>query len=248
MPTLDEVDSLLFALGLDVSKQPRSIPAHSVYARLQRIVPGFGKAERELCEYLSILRNEELHTGGLPFETLKEVDWIGRYYAVCELLCNFLGRELSDYLGDDKAKSAGLLIQATTENIKKSVLDTIADRRRWFEQQTQEKQQELSARAELITKVSPAENSTARNCPACARPGILQGTLIMEHAPRYDDGQLLVNQELLATTFSCSSCELDLSTLGEIVHAGIEPRFAKDRTTSLHEMFEEELIDGYMNM
>ena len=218
-----------------------------MYTRLEKVVPNFGKEERALCEYLSLLRNEELHSGSLPFETLKEVKWIGQYYFTCKALCEFIGKTLEEYIGDDTAVTATHLIKATKENIKKSALDKIAKQRLWLQQQPPHEQQKRKLQAETFTKIGQSENSREYACPACSCPGILEGELAKEHEPKYTDEQLCVGQEFLATSFYCLSCELKLDSLGEIIHSGIEPRFAKTRTTSLHELFEEDFIDSYMN-
>ena len=251
-PTLNadprEVDNILYALEQKVSKQPRSLPAHAVYLRLERLVEGFGRRERELCEYLSLLRNEELHTGALPFDTLRQVTWIGRYYSVRKTLCEFMGKTLTDYLGDETAATAEQLIHATNEGVKKTVLDRVAGRRRAFQELSEQEQQEHRALAAIVGKASMAEGWTSSACPACASEGVLTGAVIREFDPEYVDGELVVKQELLASTFRCLACDLELASLGEIVQASMEPHFVQVQATSLHEMFEEDLLNGYMNM
>ena len=252
-PTLNadpgNVRNLLYALGFDISGQPRSVSAHSVYERLEMAIPDFGKAERKLCEYLGLLRNRDLHTADLSFENLQEGEWIGRYYSVCKVLCESIGKNLEEYLGDDTAITASSLIEANKKSIKKSALDKISKRRTWFGDHSEEKRQELEIRAGMITDIilKESDRATKNDCPACSCPGILIGTLAKEHRPRYDGEHIVIDQEFLATAFHCPACELKLTTLGEIVHADIEPRFSRSRFTSLHELFEPDLFDEYMN-
>ena len=68
-----------------LSPRPKSIPAHSVHLRLEKIVPGFSKAQREVCDFLALLRNQELHTSDLACVNLKESRWLPRYYEACKL-------------------------------------------------------------------------------------------------------------------------------------------------------------------
>src|SRR5271166_1503206 len=78
--------NLLYGFGFEISGQPRSLPAHSVYARLEKIVKGFEKPQRELCDFVGLLRNQELHTAEVPFEDLKASKWLPRYYEVAKIL------------------------------------------------------------------------------------------------------------------------------------------------------------------
>jgi hypothetical protein len=66
----------------------------------------FTKPRREFCDYFSNLRNQELHTSELPFESLSETKWLARCYDVCKVLCEHLGKALADLFGEE-ANSAG---------------------------------------------------------------------------------------------------------------------------------------------
>jgi hypothetical protein len=47
-------DNLLYAFGYQITASPRSLPAHSVYLRLEKILTDFGKPQRELCEFVAL--------------------------------------------------------------------------------------------------------------------------------------------------------------------------------------------------
>src|SRR5438128_2182406 len=51
--------NLFYALGLPGVEQPRSIPAHTVSARLERFIQGFGKPQGALFDYMALQRNIE---------------------------------------------------------------------------------------------------------------------------------------------------------------------------------------------
>src|ERR1041384_1852224 len=79
-----EGNNLLYAFGYELKGQPKSLPIHAVFLRLQQILPEtFTKPRREFCDYFSNLRNQELHTSELPFESLREANWLARCYDVC---------------------------------------------------------------------------------------------------------------------------------------------------------------------
>lgn len=67
--------NLLYGCGFDLTANPRSLPAHSVYLRLEKIVNGFGKMQRELCEFVALQRNGYLHTAQLPYDNLGTVSF-----------------------------------------------------------------------------------------------------------------------------------------------------------------------------
>jgi hypothetical protein len=83
-----EGNNLLYAFGYELKGQPKSLPIRAVFLRLQKILPEtFTKPRREFCDYFSNLRNQELHTSELPFESLREANWLARCYDVCLVLC-----------------------------------------------------------------------------------------------------------------------------------------------------------------
>lgn len=241
--------SLLYACGFPVTERPKSLPIHAVFIRLEKAVTGFGKTQRELCDYITYLRNEELHAAEVPFENLKESSWLPRYYDVCKILCVHLGKDLKELLGLNVAKSAERLIVGLSKDVESAVKGRIAEHRGTFQSKSAEEQETLrkEARRQQVT-LSWRPNMAACICPACEGPGALRGDLIKEMRPVYEDETLLVHRELLATGFRCSACELELKSLAEIAHSTIEPRFIKEIQTDLHEMFEPELEDEYMNM
>ncbi len=250
-PTLNadptDPNNLLFAIGFEIAGQPRSIPVHAVHLRLEKTVPGFGKVQRELCDYMAFLRNEELHSGELAFEGLKESKWLPRFYEVCKVLCESMGKTLADFTGSEIALSAERLITGQRREIESSVKSKIAAHRKVFSDKTPEDQSSARAIAEARAGLLRA-GLTLQDCPACGSKGLLRGELIKELKPRYEDELLLVAQEFLAVAFKCPVCDLAFQSLEEIAHSGIEPRFTQERATELHELFEPEYDGDYMNM
>jgi len=79
----DEGAHIIFAFGVGSPKLPKTIPIHSVYARLVKIFPAvFTKEHQDAADHLAKLRNEEMHTALLPFEGLSEAKWLSGYYDV----------------------------------------------------------------------------------------------------------------------------------------------------------------------
>jgi predicted RNA-binding Zn-ribbon protein involved in translation (DUF1610 family) len=239
--------NLLYAFGYDVVENPRSLPVHSVYGRLTTVVPGFTASQRALCDYLGLRRNVELHTGELGFAGVATGSWLPQYYEVCKLLAEFCGHTLEDLLGAEEAAVADQMITAFAATQKKAILDKVAKHKNDFQQRPLEEQQQLKLEASARMLVLGA-GQTQRICPACGSASLLRGRLIKTHEPVYADGALIVDEQYLADDFLCPACGLHLRTVAEIAHAGLDLHFTQQSTTDLHEEFQPEAEDDYMNM
>jgi hypothetical protein len=239
--------NLLYACGFEVAGQPRSLPIHSVLRRLEKTVPLFGKSQREVCDFLSLLRNQELHSAEQPFENLRESKWLPRFYEACKILCESMGKSLADFLGDEDASSAERLISGLEREIESSVRSRLAAHAKVFNEKPEEARQQLKVEAAGAVMRLPLGRAKER-CPACGVEGVVSGDLIKELPAVYADDQLLIDQEYIATAFECLACGLVLRSIEEVRSAGLEPRFSAQTATSLHELYEPEYYDEYDNM
>jgi hypothetical protein len=240
--------NLLYACGYEITQQPKSLPLHAVLLRLEKTVPGFGKVQRELCDYVALLRNDELHGTELPFAGLKESKWLPRYYEVCKVLCTFMEKSLPDLLGKEVAKSAEVLVKALDKELEAAVKSKVAAHKKVFTGKSAAEQKKLREQSEASAARYSMGTFSSHECPACGGKGMLGGVLIKELKPVYEGEMMSVDRELLAVVFKCFSCGLDLNSPDEIAHTSIEPRFTARTSTSLHEIFDPEEIDPYMNM
>src|SRR5262249_51384148 len=107
------MQNVLYALGYPAPKKgPKSIPAITVFEICKQVVPDFGPDEVALCESLANRRNEELHSGGIPFEQFATSDWVARFYNTCNKLVIFQKRSLADFLGPEETKVAKKIMVA----------------------------------------------------------------------------------------------------------------------------------------
>ncbi len=240
-------ESLLYACGVETTQQPKSLPLHAVLLRLEKIVPGFGSTQRELCDFLALLRNDEIHSGELPYERLPESKWLPRFYEVCRVLSAFVGKDLDDLLGPQLSKAADRLIDALLREAAKSVKGRIVKHAKEFAAKPETERRRLVAGADTKSRLLPPGLSSVA-CPACDSPALVSGDLIKELRPKYEGDNLVVDLEYLATGLRCPACDLQLHNVEEILHAGLEPRFLGQRATELHEFFEPDFYEEYMNM
>lgn len=238
--------NLLYAFGYNI-KEPRSIPLHSVFIRLEKIVDGFTKQHREFCDFMTILRNQELHTGELAFDNLAPSKWLARFYEVASVLCRFIDKSLEDYVGEELAESAQRMIEALNSADKKAVMDKIAAHAKVFLSKSSDEQKALRESADAAMKY-PFGDATRIPCPACNCPARGNGEWVRDSRPVYDEGQFYLERLFMVASLTCSACGLTLANHTEIHHAELEPRFTRYAPVDLHELFQQETGEDYNNM
>ena len=243
------MENIYFALGLKDVGSPRTVPLHSVFARCQTVVDGFEETHKKFCDFLGVQRNQELHTGHLPFENLKLQEWLASYYEVSEILCHHLDRDLESLLGPEEAGAAKELIRSSSEESGKAVLDSISAHKRVFDSKPDDEKMKL--RTDSYMQSVAAKYSTVlaelMTCPACDSTGVVTGRQIRSSRPYFDDERLLQEITCFSETFACGACGLNISSASSLRWSGIEPNFIITEETSLHELQEFEYYEEYMN-
>ena len=239
--------NLLYGFGFNVTAKPRSLPAHSVYLRLEKIVSGFSKPHRELCEFLSLQRNAHLHSAELPFDNLSPAKWLPRYYDTITVLNEYLGRSLEDFVGLEAAATATDLIKSLNEEVMKSVKEKTAAHAKVWSAKPKPEQQVL-AQAAFSATVHLGWGEVMRYCPVCSSNGTLSGTQVKEFPEKYENEELTVDVQFLASGFKCAACGLHLKGVEEIAHSDLDTHFIETRSTSLHELYEPQHYLEYDNM
>jgi hypothetical protein len=238
--------NVLYACGYAFAK-PRSLPAHSVYIRLEKIVDPFQKQHRELCEFLALQRNAHVHTADLPYENLGTEKWLARFYETVAIMHDFIGKPLDHFLGKQGAGMASELIKTLNEGVLSAVKAKIAAHQKVFEAKSaDEKKKLLDATSSIFAM--PSYNQHSCKCPACGGQGTITGVRFKELPEQYSDGELYNEVEYLGTSFQCRACELSLNSIEEIAHAGLPTHFTKVESTSLHDLYEPEHYQEYDNM
>lgn len=236
-------ENLLYGFGFQITAQPRSLPAHSVYIRLELAINDFGKRHRELCDFVALNRNAHLHTADLPFENLTPAKWLPRFYETAKVLNEYIGKNLLAFLGDDVSSSAEKLIKSLNKGILSSVMAQIAKHGKAFQSKSEDEQKQLIEASRLDFFVQGTGD-----CPACGARGALSGEKVKEFPAIFEEGELLVEIQYMTTGFKCNCCGFILKGVGEIAHAEIDTHFTKTISTSLHELYEPEFYQEYDNM
>ena len=238
-------EGIYYALGLETTGTPKTLPMHSVFQRCVDVVDGFETHHQRFCDFLGVQRNEELHTGGLPFEGLKLQDWLQNYYGVLEVLCRHLERGLDEILGSAEADAARELLKANQDGLLTVVRQSIADKKKEFDAKSEDERGQLNNWATGIARRVHRSNQRTQmvDCPVCASQGILSGRQIRGSRPYFEDDRLLEQVTCLADSFSCFACGLGLPTASQVQLSGVfEPHFSVDLETSLHDL---QIMDYY---
>jgi hypothetical protein len=240
--------NLLYAFGYELKGQPKSLPIHAVLLRLQKILPNsFSRPHREFCDFFANTRNQELHTTELPFESLTELKWLARFYDVCLVLCEHLGKEPQELLGDDQIKTAKDLVKALKSEKVGTVKKKIAAHATVFAEKVAEEKAQAIAHTKGISW-QWLKTSTRAPCPACGNDARLQGHVERISRPFYDGEGLKQEITVLADKLDCPVCNLNLSDIEELHIAELEPHFRYYEETELHEYHEYDHAQEYDNM
>ena len=236
--------NLFYGVGVIRTEQPKSLPIHAVYGRLVHLLDDFTGNHKSFCGEMANRRNTELHSSELPFNGLKTQSWLARYYEIAEVLCAATNHSLEDLL-DEETEGARTLIEASKGDGLGKVKARLAKHRAEFDQIPAEKQLALQYAAAAVSSAFP---DTITKCPACESEGRLEGTWFKEGKPRYENASLVSDVTYLSNMFRCSVCRLELHGEEDILFAELPPTFSTTVSTSLHEIFEPEFENEYLNM
>ncbi len=236
-----EGSHLLYACGFPHQKQPKTIPAHAVVKRLQRMYDQF-QPHAAVCEELFHVRNAELHSGSTRLNEMHESTWLGRFYGAVISLAEILGRSLDELLAPDEAAHALALAAAAVEENKKEVMDRIAGAKKAFDDLPDEER--MQKRARMLAALAYRLHAP---CPACGSAAALTGFVVSESRPHYDEG-LHVERVHAVDSLRCLACNLELRGVAECAAGGVQPRISVQVPTDIDEAHLDEEEMEYDNM
>lgn len=136
--------NIMYAFGFVQPGAPKSVPANTVFKRCAQVVEGFTEEDVKKATALIGMRNEELHSGGTPFEGLETRAWLVDYYRLCDLLLEHLDKDLAGLFDDEEAAAARRMIDAANEEILGDVRRAIAEKAKGWKSRD-EKDRDTSA-------------------------------------------------------------------------------------------------------
>jgi hypothetical protein len=215
-------ENLMYAFGLGQLRRPKSVPTATVFRRCAKIVEDFTEADVLGALSLVDLRNEELHSGGVPFEGLGTAAWLADYYRICQVLLRSLGRELDDLFGAEQAGAAQQMIAGAAEQLVSEVNESVALQRRMFEvlsarEQTKCRRAGVAWINERKAEAwAPHQIGKVVDCPSCGCPAWMTGEFVRSGEPVAEEDAIMQEIVKIPTRLECPVCGLEVSGHGRL--------------------------------
>jgi len=218
-------NNIYYALGhtpIEPKFIPRSIDISEVFKRLRAIVPDFTEEVHNFCSRHINLRNTELHSGSIPFDSLGTSSWISDFYRANQILLRSQRKDLAFLYGADEATTGTDLIKALEDKAAKAVLGTIESHKKAWKLKTPPEKELLSKQAETLASRHIGHRV---KCPACSNTGLLQGSPFGAPTQSLEDDVIVEHQSMLPSTFECNACGLKVSGYSKLNACGLGDAF-----------------------
>lgn len=225
-----------FALGHTPNLKkfkPKSIGTAEVLSRLQTIYPDF-KESADFCSLHTSMRNAELHSAEMPFESLRIADWQWKFYLACEILLKKFGAELEDLFSSEESAAAREHIKAAQDKAAKAVLGTVNSFSEVWKAKSQEEREKFSEQASIWAS---RQEGHVVICPSCACDSLIDGTPISAPRRNLDEDMVVETQAMAPSRFQCIACGLKINGLSHLIAAGIGDRFKMTATYAASDYF-----------
>ncbi|WP_426181867.1 hypothetical protein [Microbacterium sp. TWP3-1-2b2] len=231
--------SILDSLGYPDpnGKQAKSVPMHTVLARLPVVVEEFTPDRVAEFEYLMELRNAELHTAVVRLDEPVS-NWLPKLVRAIAPLATHLGVTVGTLLGEEVAELGQSYVDADDKKVLQDVRTRINAARQFWDRLTTDEQ---TAR---LPQVRNANNRRFQLCPACKCVMTLQSSAIRS-SPSYidEDGDRVTKVEYVVTGGVCQACGLELGSTAEVRSAGLAQAFHEIEIEEAYVEREPEYVD-----
>lgn len=239
-------NNIYFALGFSPTAKkfvPRSIDVSAAFARLREILPAFTPELEGFSVLHMAKRNEDVHTGLLPFDSVAPTTWLPTFYDVCNVLMTSLGESLELLLGSEQATTAMQMISARKDDAAKSVLKSVAAHKTVWEAKSTEEKERLTRQASVWAARHDGHRAI---CPSCGSDSILTGAPIAAPLRSLDGDTIVEMQQYLPARFECLACKLKISGLAQLAATGLDSTYKATYTYDAMEYYApDDPFDGY---
>ena len=213
-----EGSNILYALGFPGKKGPTSIPAKTVFIRCMTVCENFSEQEFDRCMEWLNWRNEDLHTGNMPFENLRTGRWLPDFFRICSILLEHNETDLEDFVGTSHTSQANEMLESLSREERKRAHKAVKEAREKFQQlEVSERLEKLKdGDAKLEKLLLRHKNCKRIKCPSCEGSACLVGDLIRSTTPKEEEGELTQDDVWLPKGIGCLCCTLKISG-----HAGV---------------------------
>lgn len=244
-----EGSNVLYAFGVP-TKSPHTIVAKSVFSRLTQLVPGFTQEDEDACMLLAERRNRELHTGVFAYSGYNSGEWLDDFYRVAKVLCDFLGRDVSELLGPTHGAEAEETAKQSREKAEARVHKAIAEAKARFQAL---RPAEILERAKVVSGLSSwhydmGQTYRVTDCPACQKPALLAVRVVAERPAEIDVDTIYQTDVLSPRAFRCPVCDLELQGTAELRVVKLADQLTRTYESTPVEFFDiqpEQVVDRY---
>lgn len=230
-------NNLYYSLGFNPTANkfvPKSIDVTTVFSRLREILPTFTTELEGFSVLHMTRRNEELHAGSTPFDSLKTTAWLPIYYQTCTVLVESLGETLDLLLGKEEAGFAAIIISAYRDESAKAVLKSVAAHKTIWEGKSEPERIKLSQQASTWATRHSGHRVL---CPSCGSDAIVTGTAIAAPFQSIDGDLMVETQQYLPSKFECVACQLKIAGLSQLTACGLGNTYKATFTYDLAEYY-----------
>ena len=228
--------NLYFALGRNPTAPkfiPKSVDISEVRSRLREAIPKY-TAELDGFSAAHVnRRNEELHSGGMPFIDLN-TSWLPHFYETLTVLLESMGEGLAVVVGKPEAKIAEKLIAASKDESAKAVAKAIAAHKTVWSAKDKAEQQKLLKQASVW---AIRQSGHRVKCPACESDSLVFGGPVSEPIRKLDGDLIIETQEYLPEKFECVACQLKIAGLSQLSACGLGATFKATSTYDAAEYY-----------
>lgn len=214
-------NNLYHALGFQPNSNrftPISIGTTTLLKRLKEIIPDFTNELMNFGVFHIGQRNEELHSGNTPFDSISNPDWLPKYYQTCKILLISMEEDLKMLLGEEQAQAAERIITAAEDKSAQSINRTIQTHKENWEKNSPEEKKNLSDQAK---NWATRHNGHRVKCPSCQSDAIITGEAIDAPLKDIKDDLITETQVYLPSRFECVACQLKISGLSYLTSCGL---------------------------
>lgn len=241
-------NNILYSLNIQPKKSkfvPKSASITELINKIEDICPEFSREHSNFCANHFTMRNTEVHTGDLPFESISTSSWLPMFYSVCAVLAEEINESLETLFGHEAAKQARDDIAALEDGTAKSVKGTIQTHIKTWDLKTEN---EKDAARMLAETTALRHYGHRANCPACMCTALLQGKAAGEAKRSVDEDKIVERQVIKPETFSCIACGLRISGYSKLLAAGLGDTYISTSRYDAMEYFEIDLDEHVRSM
>lgn len=230
-----EGDAILHANGIPTTKDPKSIPTHTVLSRLRQVVPGFDPDREKDANFLVNMRNAELHTGDAALANVSTSTWLPRFLRVADVICDHLEIDVADLITEDLQAQGQGLVDEQDAKTKHAVSKKINDGKQILAHLTPAEVLQRTPAGVKLFPWTPQEQQI--DCPACGTTTFMTVEEVRSGSEQIDGDSVTRETIWIATDLSCPVCGLHLEDTAEIAAAGIEQQYIRTTSEDLEERY-----------